>query len=92
MYREGADGMTVPESIKDEVYRRCGGRCECIRQHVGRIDATHHGGRCITRFTRHGTWEARFRIALNRGGRIAASNCEALCMSCYKLEQTYGNQ
>lgn len=77
--------MTVPESIKDEVYKRSGGRCECSRQHVGVLDATHHGGRCITRFTRDGYWEANFKKPLGGGGSMNVSNFEALCLSCYKL-------
>jgi len=80
--------MAIPfsESVKDEVFQRCGGRCECTREHTG-LPAPHHGGRCLTTFTRHGAWHAHH---INANGPAIASNCEALCIPCHELTQTYG--
>jgi hypothetical protein len=79
--------MAFSESVKDEVYKRCGGRCECTREHSGVRDAPHHSGRCSTTFTRHGAWEAHHKVA---GGSDTASNCEALCTRCHQLTGTFG--
>ena len=78
--------MAFSETVKDSVFARCGGRCECHREHTGQ-SAPHHGGRCHNTFTRHGAWEAHHIIA---GGPDTASNCEALCQSCHVLTGTYG--
>ncbi len=78
--------MAFSETVKDEAYKRSGGRCECTRQHVGK-DAPHHGGRCSKTFTRHGAWEAHHLAA---GGSDTLSNCEALCIACHELTPTYG--
>ena len=79
--------MAFSEAVKDEVYRRCGGRCECKRMHPGK-DAPHHGGRCPNTFTRHGgKWNAHHIVA---SGPDTASNCEALCLQCHYLTVTYG--
>jgi hypothetical protein len=79
--------MAFSEAVKDEVYKRCGGRCECGRQHPSTTNAPHHGGRCPTTFMRYGAWEAHHIVA---GGPDTASNCEALCIRCHQLTQTYG--
>jgi 5-methylcytosine-specific restriction endonuclease McrA len=79
--------MAFSEEAKDEVFNRCGRRCECKRQHVGITGALYHGGRCVTTFSRHGNWEAHHITAVSVGGNDVASNCEALCLSCNKLTQ-----
>jgi 5-methylcytosine-specific restriction endonuclease McrA len=81
--------MAFSESVKDEAFKRSGGRCECTRQHAGH-DAPHHGGRCPSTFIRYGAWEAHHITAVASGGSDGLSNCEALCTRCHKLTQTYG--
>ena len=79
--------MPFSETVKDVVYRRCGGRCECRREHPGKT-APHHGGRCPATFTRGGgKWNAHH---ISASGPDIASNCEALCLQCHYLTQTYG--
>lgn len=79
--------MAFSETVKDEAFKRSGGRCECTRQHPGRTDAPHHGGRCARTFTRQGSWEAHH---ITAGGPDTLSNCEALCVTCHQLTSTYG--
>ena len=83
--------MAFSVKTKDVAYIRSGGRCECTRQHIGRNDAPHHGGRCPTKFTRYGSWEAHHKIAVSSGGSDNLSNCEVLCTKCHQLTRTYGN-
>lgn len=78
--------MAFSEAIKDQAFARSGGRCECYREHQG-LNAPHHGGRDTTTFTRHGAWHAHH---INANGPDTLSNCEALCVTCHQLTQTYG--
>lgn len=82
--------MDFSEMTKDEAYKRAKGRCECTRQHQGKTNALHHGGRCTKTFTRHGAWHAHHIIAVSSGGSNNLSNCEVLCIECHKLTETYG--
>lgn len=83
--------MAFSETVKDEIFKNSGGRCQCKRQHQGKEEAPHHGGRCSNTFTRGGQWEAHHIVAVNSGGKDIASNGEALCTKCHKLTQTYGD-
>jgi len=83
--------MAFTESTKDTAYKRSGGRCECTRQHSGRTDAPHHGGRCFITFPRNGNWQAHHKTAVSAGGSDSLSNCEVLCTKCHELTRTYGN-
>jgi hypothetical protein len=76
--------MAFSQSVKDDALKRSGGQCECTRQHPGRTEAPHHGGRCSNKF---GRWHAHHTTA---GGPDTLSNCEALCVPCHELTQTYG--
>jgi 5-methylcytosine-specific restriction endonuclease McrA len=82
--------MAFSETIKDQAFARSGGRCECARQHPGRLNAPHNGGRCSATFTRQGSWEAHHKTAVAAGGSDSLSNCEALCVTCHRLTDTYG--
>jgi len=82
--------MAFSESVKDEAFKRSGGRCECNRQHTGINDAPHHGGRCSKTFTRHGNWHAHHKVSLKAGGSDTLSNCEVLCIKCHELTKSYG--
>ncbi len=79
--------MAFSDTVKDQAFNRSGGRCQCTRQHTGRTNAPHHGGRCSRTFTRHGGWEAHH---ITAGGADTLSNCEALCTTCHQLTSTYG--
>jgi 5-methylcytosine-specific restriction endonuclease McrA len=83
--------MAFSETVKDQAYRRSGGRCECNRQHAG-ATAPHHGGRCPNTFGRNGSWHAHHRTAVAAGGSDDLSNCEVLCIPCHQLTLTYGNR
>ena len=78
--------MAFPESVKDQAFRRSGGRCECHRKHVG-VHAPHHGGRCLKRLTKYGAWHAHHIVDT---GLDIVSNCEVLCIPCHQLTRTYG--
>ncbi len=78
--------MAFPQSVKDEALKRSGARCECHRQHQG-SDAPHHGGRCPNKF---GRWHAHHITSVAAGGDDTLSNCEALCVPCHELTQTFG--
>jgi hypothetical protein len=62
--------MAFSESVKDAAYKLSGGICECTRQHSGRTDAPHHGGRCTVTFSRHGNWQAHHIISVSAGGSV----------------------
>jgi len=82
--------LAFSETVKDQAFKRSGGRCECNRQHNG-LSAPHHGGRCPKTFTRYGgQWEAHHIVSVNSGGSDTLSNCEVLCLDCHKLTITYG--
>lgn len=82
--------MAFSETIKDEIFKRSGGQCECTRKHEG-LSAPHHGGRCSATFTRHGNWEAHHIVSQNAGGADTKRNGEALCVKCHELTRSYGN-
>lgn len=77
--------MAFSESVKDDAFKRSGGRCECKRQ-----SHTHHGaGRCNNTITRHGA-EYHHVVSQLAGGADTLANCEALCITCHKLTGSYG--
>lgn len=76
--------MAFSETVKDQAFRRSGGRCECTRGSHG------HSGRCPNRVTRH---SAHFHHvhAQSQGGHDGLSNCEVLCVTCHKLTPSWGS-
>jgi 5-methylcytosine-specific restriction endonuclease McrA len=82
--------MAFSEGTKDEAYKRSGGRCECTRDHPGRPEAPHHGGRCPRTFSRSSGWEAHHITSVAARGTDALSNLEVLCTTCHQLTATYG--
>lgn len=83
--------MAFSETVKEEIYKNSGGRCQCNLQHQGQ-KAPHHGCRCSNTIARWGgTWEAHHIVSVNSGGKDIASNGEAFCAVCHELTQTYGN-
>jgi hypothetical protein len=71
--------MSAPQQLRDELYRRAGGKCEC------KMAACPHVGRCNAML--RGEWEVH---RLNAGGPYSASNCIAMCQSCHRRTPSYG--
>lgn len=67
-------------SIRDDVYKRAGGKCEC-RMAV----CSHHSGRCSAML--RGEWEIH---RINAGGPYTLSNVVAMCQSCHRNTPSYG--
>jgi len=88
--------MPFSEKVKDDLYARSGGRCECTRLHgrsLGELFLTvpHVGGRCRNTFDRYGgQWHAHHVLAEANGGPSTLSNGEALCVPCHQLTASYG--
>ena len=66
-------------AIRDEVFNRAGGRCECTMKICG------HSGRCTARL--HGEWEVH---RLTAGGPYVLSNVLGMCQTCHRNTPTYG--
>jgi 5-methylcytosine-specific restriction endonuclease McrA len=75
--------MPFPESVKDEAFKRAGGRCECKRS------GHPHIGRCMIRLT-PSTAQLHHITAQAVGGDDGISNCEVLCAHCHRLTDSYG--
>lgn len=74
--------MAFTQAIKDQAYRRAGGRCECTMRHCG------HSGRCNKSLANG--WEAHHAHSVAAGGHDGLSNCVAMCVSCHRNTHTYG--
>jgi len=72
--------MAVSEAVRQELYRRAGGRCECT------MTVCDHLGRC-SRLLAAPYWDAHHNAA---GGPDTASNLTAMCGTCHKNTRTYG--
>jgi len=71
--------MAFPQSVKDAVKRRSGGRCECRR------NACSHSGRCTK-----GGVEYNHIKPQRTGGSDTLANCELLYAQCHKNTRSYG--
>jgi len=76
-------------SVKNDAFRRPGGRCECMREHAD-LPAPHHGHRSQRSFTKRGNWHALYKIPLDAGGGNSLGNCEIVCEKCYELAGSKG--
>ena len=65
--------------IREDVYARAGGRCECTMRSCG------HTGRCSAML--RGEWEIH---RLTAGGPYTLSNVVALCQTCHRKTPSYG--
>ncbi len=72
--------MAFPQSVKNQVMRRSGGRCECKRK------SHEHSGRC----NESGS-EYHHVTSAEAGGPDTAKNCEFLCKPCHRGTRSYGN-
>ena len=71
----------VPQSVKQELYTRASGRCECT------MTVCDHGTRRCSRGLSAGYWDAHHR---NANGPAVPSNLIAMCATCHKNTRTYG--
>ena len=75
--------MAITEERRRALYRRAGGRCECVMS-----VCSHHGtGQRCKHGLHGGAWEAHHR---SRGGGDGLSNLIAMCATCHKNTRTYG--
>lgn len=72
--------MAVSQAVRDEIYRRAGGRCECEMVVCG------HRGRCTTGL-HPPHWDAHHK---NANGPDTPGNLLAMCATCHKNTRTYG--
>jgi len=66
-------------AIRDEVFQRAGGKCEC------RIQTCGHNGRCNAML--RGEWEVH---RLAAGGPYVPSNAVAMCQTYHRNTPSYG--
>jgi hypothetical protein len=71
------DGPT--QTLRDDVYRRADGRCECDMKVCG------HAGRCTNAL--RGEWELHRRTA---GGPYTMANVLGMCQTCHRNTPSYG--
>jgi len=67
-------------SIRDDVYKRSGGLCECKMK-----TCSHHTGRCNAKL--RGAWEIH---RITAGGAYVLSNVVAMCQTCHRNTPSYG--
>lgn len=67
-------------AIREEVYERSGGKCECTMK-----TCSHHTGRCNAML--RGEWEVH---RINAGGPYTLSNVVAMCQTCHRNTPSYG--
>ena len=67
------------QQLRDEAFKRAGGRCECEMTVCG------HSGRCSA--VLRGPWELHRRKA---GGPYELGNVIAMCQTCHRNTRTYG--
>jgi len=74
--------MAVTQSIKDALYKRAGGRCECTM----RVCSHHAAGiRCPNKLT--GEWNVHHRTTT---GPDNLGNITAMCIRCHKNTGSFG--
>ena len=66
-------------ALRDDVYKRAGGRCECTMKSCG------HTGRCTAML--RGEWEVH---RLTAGGEYVLSNVIGMCQECHRNTPSYG--
>lgn len=74
--------MAFSQDVKDQVFRRAGGKCECEMTTCG------HRGRCNAML--RGEWHAHHRKAVASGGDDSLGNSLAMCATCHRNTGTYG--
>lgn len=72
--------MSAPEQVRQQVYRRAGGKCECIMK-----ECSHHTGRCNA--VLRGEWEVH---RIRAEGDYAFGNVVGMCQTCHRNTPSYG--
>ena len=67
-------------SIRDEVFKRARGKCECKMKTCSR-----HTGRCNAML--RGEWEVH---RITAGGPYTLNNVVAMCQTCHRRTPSYG--
>jgi len=67
-------------SIRDDVYKRSGGKCECTMK-----TCTNHTGRCNAML--RGAWHVH---RITAGGAYVLSNVIGMCQTCHRNTPSYG--
>jgi hypothetical protein len=75
--------MTVTQAVRDALYQRAGGRCECTMM----VCEHHKAGTRCTRSLLVGFWDAHHRSAQ---GLDNLGNLIAMCATCHKNTRSYG--
>lgn len=75
--------MPFSEAVRNQLWIRAGGGCECRRTVCG------HLGRC-NRVLGAGAWHANHVVAELVGGPSTFANGEALCVPCHQNTRSYG--
>jgi 5-methylcytosine-specific restriction endonuclease McrA len=78
--------MAFSEMVRQQIYGRSSGQCECSREHQGQ-EAPHHGGRCPStfRYSQSDAFEIRHIVPESEGGKSLFTNSEVLCAACNQL-------
>jgi hypothetical protein len=76
MHQDDLSGL-----VKDQVYDRSGGQCECHSRHDG-VDAPYHGGRCSVLLPEDS--EPWYLHPVNGKESAAISNYQAICERCHE--------
>lgn len=66
-------------ALRDDVYQRAGGRCECT------MTSCSHSGRCAAML--RGEWELH---RITAGGPYTMSNVKGMCQTCHRNTPSYG--
>jgi hypothetical protein len=77
--------MAFSQTVKDEAYRRAGGKCECTMS----VCKT-HSGRCNKALGSN--WHAHHIHSQAADGPDTLSNCLAMCIACHENTPTYGGR
>jgi hypothetical protein len=77
--------MAFSEGTEEKAFERSRGQCECCR-----TSHDHDAERCARTISRHGA-EYYHVTSEFAGGSDDLSNCEVLCVACYKLTGSYGS-
>ena len=76
--------MLFEDSVRQQAFKRSGGKCECASQHEGER-SPHHGGKCPRAFFEVWGWEVNHITTEERGGKSTLENAQVLCLECYQL-------
>jgi len=77
--------MAFSQTVKDQAYRRAGGKCECEMKNCSKHRS---GSRCNASLANG--WHAHHIHSQAANGPDTLSNCLAMCVACHENTRTYG--